>query len=51
MDKGMIIEDGSFSTLMNKKGLFYSMYISQSSCYEKEEDVKDGGVICESAFG
>ncbi|MEW9702290.1 ABC transporter ATP-binding protein [Paenibacillus sp. SI8] len=42
MEKGKIVEDGNFDLLMNNKGLFYSMYVSQSKWYEiKEEKLND----------
>jgi len=35
LDKGRIIEIGSHEELMNKKGAYYSMFIKQSSRFEK----------------
>lgn len=34
MDKGKIIENGSHEDLMNKKGLYHTMYMSQSKWYQ-----------------
>lgn len=36
MDKGKIAEKGTFEELINKKGLFYKMYESQSVWYKDE---------------
>lgn len=35
MDKGAIIETGNHAVLMEKKGVYYSMYTKQSSRFEK----------------
>lgn len=36
MDKGRIVEEGSFHSLMEQKGLYYQMYQSQSNWYKEE---------------
>ncbi|WP_240315616.1 ABC transporter ATP-binding protein [Sporosarcina sp. PTS2304] len=36
LDKGKIVEEGSFQTLIKKRGLFYEMYQSQSNWYKDE---------------
>ncbi|AWQ15999.1 ABC transporter ATP-binding protein [Bacillus velezensis] len=36
MDKGRIVEEGSFHSLMEQKGLYYRMYQSQSNWYNEE---------------
>ena len=35
LDKGKIIESGTHEELMDRKGIYYSMYIRQSSRFEK----------------
>lgn len=37
MDKGEVVEEGSFQELINKQGLYYEMYTSQSKWYQDEE--------------
>lgn len=36
MDKGKIVEEGTFQELMDKKGSYYEMYKSQSKWYENQ---------------
>ncbi|GIO24986.1 ABC transporter ATP-binding protein [Oceanobacillus sp. J11TS1] len=37
LDKGKVVEDGSFDHLMNIKGLYYEMYKAQSKWYDSEK--------------
>ncbi|MGY3312020.1 ATP-binding cassette subfamily B protein [Peribacillus simplex] len=39
MENGKIKEEGNYKQLMEEKGLYYRMYLSQSNWYNKEKDV------------
>jgi ATP-binding cassette, subfamily B, bacterial len=43
LDKGRIVEEGTFSSLMEKKGLYYNMYKSQSNWYKEENSLLEVG--------
>lgn len=45
MNKGKIVEEGTFNELMNKRGLYYEMYISQSKWYENEDNIIEEGAM------
>ncbi|KAA6467551.1 ABC transporter ATP-binding protein [Bacillus cereus] len=36
MDNGNIVEEGNYDELMNKRGVYYEMYLSQAKWYEEQ---------------
>lgn len=38
MDRGKIVEEGTYQELINKKGLYFKMYEAQSKWYDKSSD-------------
>lgn len=41
MDKGSIVEQGSFDFLIEKRGLYYKMYNSQMMLYQNKTVIKE----------